>query len=197
MLKTDMKQNSPLGAAAACRFIEVPLCYQETEYTCGIASLQSILARYGMYYRQSALADLLHSQPIIGTDYKSILYLAELLGLHGLLRENLCIEDLRRYIDSGTPPVLIIQAWRLDDDIDYCLDFKNAHYIVACGYNNRGIYAMDPNILGNYGFITYPELMTRWHAVDKDSVRHLQSALIIDNKKYPVKYCQDAVKVIR
>jgi hypothetical protein len=51
-------------------FINVPLCYQETEYTCGVACIQSILARYGMYYRQSALADILHSQPILGTDIR-------------------------------------------------------------------------------------------------------------------------------
>jgi ABC-type bacteriocin/lantibiotic exporter with double-glycine peptidase domain len=179
------------------RFIDIPMCYQETEYTCGIASLQSVLARYGIFYRQSALADILHSQPILGTDYKSILYLSELMGLRASFKENLRIADLKRYIDFGTVPILILQAWRLEDDIDYALDYKNAHYIVACGYDENGIYAMDPNLLGNYGFLSYPELLTRWHAVDKDNVRHMKSALIIGNKKYPITYDPDDVKPIR
>lgn len=192
---TDL--GSPKPEKSAGKFIAVPLCYQETEYTCGIASLQSVLARYGLYYRQSGLADVLHSQPILGTDYKSILYLSELMGLHAYFKENLRIEDLKRAIDFGTAPILILQAWRLEDDIDYALDYKNAHYIVACGYDGRGIYAMDPNLLGNYGYLTYPELLTRWHAVDKDNVRHIRSALIIENKNYPITYDPDEVKRIR
>ncbi|MPM28788.1 hypothetical protein SDC9_75316 [bioreactor metagenome] len=192
---TEQENSEP--AVPVGRLIDVPLCYQETEYTCGIASLQSVLARYGMVYRQSALADILNSRPILGTDYKSILYLSELMGLHTTFKENQRIENLKRYIDFGTTPILIIQAWRLEDDIDYALDYKNAHYIVACGYDENGIYAMDPNLLGNYGYLTYPELLTRWHAVDKDNVRHMKSALIISNKKYPITYDPDEVKRIR
>ncbi len=189
--------DEPPAIGRGSSFIPVPLCYQETEFTCGIASLQSILARYGMYYRQSALADILHSQPILGTDYKSILYFAELLGLNAKIEEKMSFQDIKDYIDAKIAPILIIQAWRLEDDIDYSLDWKNAHYVVACGYYNNGIYVMDPNILGNYAFLPYPELTARWHAVDKDSIRHIRSGLIIENKDIPFVYNPDTVKYMR
>jgi ABC-type bacteriocin/lantibiotic exporter with double-glycine peptidase domain len=178
-------------------FINVPLCYQETEYTCGVACIQSILARYGMYYRQSALADILHSQPILGTDYKSILYLSKLLGLNASIEENMSIKNIKDYIDTNTAPILIIQAWRLEDDIKYSLDWKNAHYIIACGYNSDGVYAMDPNMLGNYAYLSFPELSERWHAVDKEETRHIKSGLIIENKNYPIIYNPKVIKHIK
>jgi len=186
-----------LTIQCASNFINVPLCYQETEYTCGVACIQSILARYGMYYRQSALADILRSQPILGTDYKSILYLSKLLGLNAAIEENMSIKDIKDCIDTNIAPILIIQAWRLEDDIKYSLDWKNAHYIIACGYNSNGIYAMDPNMLGNYAYLPFSELTERWHAVDKEESRHIRSGLIIENDKYPIIYNPKAIKYIR
>lgn len=197
MSNSKIVDDSPPIIQCARNFIHVPLCYQETEYTCGVACIQSILARYGMYYRQSALADILHSQPILGTDYKSILYFSELLGLNARIEENMSIEDIKKYIDEDIAPILIVQAWRLEDDIEYSLDWKNAHYIIACGYYDNGIYAMDPNMLGNYAYLPYSELITRWHAVDKDEVRHIRSGLIIENKNYPIVYKPEKIKYIR
>jgi ABC-type bacteriocin/lantibiotic exporters, contain an N-terminal double-glycine peptidase domain len=197
MQNPNILSENATNLQCAKKIIKIPFCYQETEYTCGVACLQSVLACYGMYYRQSALADVLHTQPILGTDYKSILYFSELLGLNAKIVENLDIDDLKEYIDKGVTPILIIQAWRLEDDIGYPIDWKNAHYIVACGYYFDGIYAMDPNILGNYAFLPYHDLQERWHAVDKDENRHIKCALIIQNKEYPVVYDSDKIKYIR
>lgn len=177
-------------------FIYTPLCYQDTEYTCGVACFQSILARYGMYYRQSALADILHSQPVLGTDYRSILYFARLLGLKTSMKEHMDFQGIKDHIDAGITPLLIIQAWRLEDDIEYSLDWKNAHYIVACGYYNDGIYVMDPNILGNYSYLPYDELMKRWHAVDEEGNRHIRSGLILECSGCPIEYNPATIKYI-
>ncbi|MDP4152247.1 MAG: C39 family peptidase [Bacillota bacterium] len=177
-----------------CRnFIHVPLCYQETEYTCGVACTQSILARYGIYYRQSALAGILRSQPILGTDYQTILYFMQLLGLKAAMAENMEIDDLKKYISRGITPMLTIQAWP-EDEIEYHYDWKDAHYILACGYYDNGIFAMDPYTLGNYTYLSFSELLRRWHAVDKDGVRHIKSGLIIEYENCPIKYNPKAIK---
>jgi DNA polymerase III epsilon subunit-like protein len=39
---------------------------------------------------------------------------------------------------------------------------------------------MDPNMLGNYAYLSFPELSERWHAVDKEETRHIKSGLIIE-----------------
>jgi len=183
------------GLSGCGVFVDVPLCYQETEYTCGVACLQSILARYGIYYRQTALADVLHSQPIFGTDTQSILSFAQMLGFQASMAENLKIESLQGYINAGITPMLILQAWA-EDEIEYPLDWKDAHYILACGYYDDGIYAMDPYTLGNYTYLPYCELAKRWHTVDKSGVRHLRSGLILQYEQCPVKYRPSVIKYL-
>lgn len=177
-------------------FIPMPLCYQETEYTCGVTCTQSILARYGIHYSQTALADILHSQPILGTDYETILYFMRLLGFKSSMSEKLEIDDICKYIDAGVTPILIIQAWK-DDEIQYIYDWKNAHYVIACGYYDDGLYIMDPYTLGNYTYLPNNELINRWHAVDKSGIRHLRSALIIQSEGCPVKYKPNVMKHLK
>lgn len=62
-------------------------------------------------------------------------------------------------------PILIIQAWK-DDNIDYEFDWKDNHYVIACGYDDHRIIFMDSFTLGNYTYISNTELMKRWHVVD-------------------------------
>lgn len=189
--------SEPKGIQECENFIPVPLCFQETEYTCGVACIQSILARYGMYYRQSGLADVLQSRPIFGTDYKSILTFAQLLGLNATMDEHMEAKDIENYINMGITPILIIQAWRLEDDIDYPFDYKNAHYVIACGYYDEGIYVMDPNTLGNYTYLPYSQLFKRWHAVDYTGARHIRCGLILNYEKCPIKYDPINVQYLR
>lgn len=177
-------------------FIHVPLCYQETEFTCGVACTQSILAYYGIHYSQTALADVLHSKPILGTDAQTILFFMQLLGFNAFMRENMEIHDIRNYIDSGIAPMLIIQAWK-EDEIEYSYDWKDPHYIVACGYSKNMIYAMDPYTLGNYTCLSFGELLDRWHAVDQTGTRHINSGLIIQSDSFPPKYNYRTIKHLR
>lgn len=196
MLDLESAQSEPKNIQDLINYIPVPLCFQETEYTCGVACVQSILARYGMYCRQSALAEILQSRPIVGTDFKSIMYLAQLLGLNASMKENMKAEDIENIINSGITPILIIQAWRTEDDIDYSFDWKNAHYIIACGYYEGGIYVMDPNTLGNYTYLPYSQLYKRWHAVDYNGIRHARSGLILDYENCPIKYNPSVIKYL-
>ncbi|NCB53025.1 MAG: hypothetical protein EOM54_14295 [Clostridia bacterium] len=155
-----MSENNMTEVQNCGSFISVPLCYQETEYTCGVTCVQSILARYGIYYRQSALGEILRAQPIFGTDVSSIIHFVQCLGMSASLAENMDTSDIIKYIDAGIPLILIIQAWP-DDDIEYPYDWKDAHYIIACGYYDHGIYAMDPFTLGNYTYLPFAELLKR------------------------------------
>lgn len=177
-------------------FISVPLCYQETEYTCGVACVQSLLARYGIVYRQSALAEIFHSQPIFGTDTESIVNFARLLGFQASVIDTMRTEDIPRYLAQGITPLLVIQAWR-DDDIEYPFDWKDSHYIIACGCYEDGIIAMDPNILGNYAYLPNSELIKRWHYADHSGIHHNRTGLILEYENCPTPYRPSAVKYLR
>lgn len=176
-------------------FIQVPLCYQETKYTCGVACVQSILKCYGIEYRQDELAEKLHSKPVFGTDYRTIILFMRQLGFQANFAENMCVDSLRFLIDEGVTPLILIQAWP-DDDVDFASDWSDNHYVIACGYDKNQIYFMDPYTLGNYTYIPSAALPERWHVIDKDFRRYYGSGIIIKNEQSPFVYNPNEVKYL-
>lgn len=174
-------------------FIKVPLCYQETEYTCGVACVQSILAGYGINYRQDVLAEILMTKPIFGTDYENMISFLHRLGFRAELHTGMTLSDLRAYIKDGITPILIIQAWK-EDDIDYCQVWRDTHYAIACGFEDDRILFMDPYTLGNYTYIPDNELIKRWHNPGSDGDRNYNSAILVTNDNLSFTYNPHFIK---
>ena len=195
MLSTKLIPREPITMKQGSSFIPVPLCFQENEYTCGAACVQSLLARYGIYYKQSVLEKVLDSRPMVGTSVKRIQSFVASLGLTASFREDMKTEDLINIIDSDIAPILMIQAWS-DDEIGYCNDWRNGHYIIACGYYEKGIYVMDPYTLGNYTYLPFEDLEERWHILDMSGTRYNKSALIIHHESCPVVYDPSKIKYL-
>ena len=176
-------------------FIRVPLCKQETEYTCGIACLQSILGCFGMDYRQDILAKKLQSKPIYGTDYRKIISFAQQLGFQAYFIEGMSIHKLKQFINEGITPLLLIEAWA-DAGVDYTSDWSDGHYVITCGYDTNRIYFMDPWTLGHYTYIPIDELKMRWHSIDKFGRKYYQSGLIIKKDHCKISYDPHKVKYL-
>lgn len=191
--ETEKVDNTEIDIATYPHFVPVPLCYQETVYTCGVACVQSILANYGIIYRQDTLIELLQQKPIFGTDYRNIINFMQKLGFQASFNIDMNIDILKSYLDIKITPILIIQAWK-DDNIDYEFDWKDNHYVIACGYDEHRIIFMDPYTLGNYTYISNTELMKRWHVVDQFGNHNYFSALIIKNENLPITYTPKLIK---
>jgi ABC-type bacteriocin/lantibiotic exporter with double-glycine peptidase domain len=150
--------------------IEVPLSRQATDYTCGIASLQSVLGYYGENIRQDDLAKECKSKRSSGTKYENIIKCAESYGLIMLSETGMTVDQLKSLIDDSKPVILAIQAWREDPDSSWAEDWEDGHYVVAVGYDASNIYFMDPSTFGNYTYIPLDEFLTRWHDKSKKNV---------------------------
>jgi len=176
-------------------FIHVPLCRQETEYTCGVACVQSILKCYGREYSQEMLAITLQTKPILGTDFQDIINFMRQIGFKASFFEDMSIDNLKYLINNKITPMLIIQAWA-GSGVDYASDWKNAHYVIACGYDKNNIIFMDPYTLGNYTYIPVDELLKRWHAIDKRVHRYYRSGLIIKEEHCSFEYDPCVIKYL-
>jgi predicted double-glycine peptidase len=158
------KADTPLGAVQ--QFIYTPLYRQQTEYTCGVAALQSVLHYYGVEDQPEAtVAEALGSDPDGGTDHREMMAYARQHGLTATTRANMTVDDLAALIDRKRPVILAIQAWA-DDGTDYAESYENGHYVVATGIDRDNVYFMDPYTRGTYTFIPKAELETRWHDMD-------------------------------
>lgn len=148
--------------------IRVPLCRQATDYTCGVAALQSILGYHLTDVRQDVLAKKVKADPQTGARYRQIEKYARKQGYTVTDYADMTIEDLETLLDAGNPVICLIQAWA-KPGTDYANDWKDGHYVVAIGYDQNSVYFMDPSTLGNYTYIPIDEFLVRWH--DGDSKR--------------------------
>jgi predicted double-glycine peptidase len=142
--------------------LKLPLVRQATGYTCGVASLMSVLDYFGMPTREDRLSNDLGSGEAWGTDYRRIIEYAGQAGLTVEAMEGMTQETLERYIDEGKPVECAIQAWS-DMPEHYAGEIESGHYVVAVGYDAERFYFMDPSTIGHYTYIPRSELDVRWH----------------------------------
>lgn len=80
------------------------------------------------------------------------------------MKENMTVADIQDYLQRGYPVIVLIQAWKDDDDpTPYPLDTEDGHYVVAIGYDADYLYFEDPWIIGSLTFMKKSELPDRWH----------------------------------
>ncbi len=171
-----------ISAAKAPRnLITVPMVRQSTDFTCGVAALQSVFAYFGDDYREDQLAKELKAVPKTGTHYQEMVRLAKAKGYLVKVLKDMTIDDLKKGIADGKPVICLIQAWA-DKTVDYSKDWLDGHYVVAIGYDTNNVFFMDPSTLSNYAFIPTKEFLNRWHDTDgKEKLVHF--GLIIEKSQ--------------
>jgi predicted double-glycine peptidase len=182
----DRGTSSPplpaITVSGVANLIRVPLLRQDTGYTCGVASLQSIFAYYGQDYRADKLARALKTTAQNGTDYRDIIRVAVSNGYSAQKYTGMSVDQLKGFIDAQTPVLLVIQAWP-EKPVDWSQDWKDGHYVVAIGYDNDNIYFMDPATIGNYTYIPVDEFLVRWHDKDQRGKKLINFGIVIDGKE--------------
>ena len=163
--------------------IKVPLARQATNYTCGVAALQSLLYYYGEEWRQDRLASELKADSIEGTNYRNIVKFCQNSGYEVNIYRNLSIDSLKLFIDQYQPILLAIQAWS-ENPANYAGDLDDGHYVICIGYDKNSFYFMDPSTLGNYTYIPNNEFVSRWHDIDQQGI-YLQNFGMMIKKANP------------
>lgn len=184
------KTPPPVAASANTRealklplnLIKIPQTRQATNYTCGVAALQSVLGYFGEEFREDELAKKLKANSHDGTAYANIARFAEKQGFHVHIHKGMTLDDLKRLLDKRAPVICLIQAWS-ERPIDYSKVWSEGHYVVAIGYDDKNIFFMDPSTLGNYAYIPASEFVKRWH--DTDGKEHLKHFGMLVAKEKP------------
>ena len=147
---------------------------QVHNYDCGVSCLQSVLVYYGIEKREDELFKILNNKhtdiSTNGIKIKDIIKIVKYYGLDIKIKNNCTIHDLIMNINNKIPIIILVQAYsNYPKNIDYKNDFKDGHYIVAIGYNDKNIFFEDPSLF-NRGYISKEELIERWHAVDDNNI---------------------------
>jgi len=179
-------------------YLPLPIVRQSTSYSCGAASLLSIL----LYWQiedipESELFKSLNTTEE-GTHPKNIVEYANSRGLKAHMKENTTIEELQLALSKGETVILDIQAW-CDTDIDWKNSWENGHYVVLIGLDKMNAFFMDPSIGSAYGYIPIDELMERWHDYEKHEKgvwKNYKLAIFISGKSEIKKYPEKPKKIL-
>jgi len=163
------KHFIPVGAI----HIPVPDVTQQTEYSCGAASLEAICKYYGVGKDDEwEFVKDLRMDTRVGSHPFQIIRLAKKYGLSVHPYEKMSMAQLIRELKWRHPVMLMIQAygkekkgkgkhkrWRKD----YTPAWNNGHWVVAIGFDKSGVYFEDPSMEAMRGWLSYEELKCRWH----------------------------------
>lgn len=143
--------------------LAVPVVEQETDYSCGPATLTAILR----YWQRPVACEQelyapLHTTPKDGTEPFMLEAVARARGLRAEYRIGATVEDLRAALAAGTTVIVDLQAWR-DTPRPWRYDWDDGHYIVLVAIDGDRLYAMDPSADHGYSWLTLRELDERWH----------------------------------
>src|SRR6185312_16233927 len=109
--------------------LALPLAPQETDFSCGAASLLSVL-RYWRAFdgAEKDLYGVLGTTPADGTEPPKLVEAARRYGLRARWAENLEPADLRRALARGEAAILDIQAWPDKPPKSWRDDWDDGHY---------------------------------------------------------------------
>jgi len=110
----------------------VPFYWQDTEYTCGPASLQMVFAFFKKRISEEALAKKLKTSKEFGTYRRNLTQYARREGFYCYVNNNGCLSELFHYVSIGFPAIVNIMAE------------GGGHFCVVVGATKNEIIVNDP-----------------------------------------------------
>jgi len=158
----------PRGAVRA----PVPCLVQGTDHTCGAAAVLAVGRYFGVGpAAEAAIVRDMGFGPR-GSDPAHLVRALRRYRLRFAERRGMTDHELRAALELGRPVIVMLQAW--GDRARYREHWRDGHWVVAIGYDARGIYVEDPVIEGARGFLTYAALADRWHDLEGPTDRRVR-----------------------
>jgi predicted double-glycine peptidase len=154
--------------------IDLPNTTQAKDWTCGPSALLAICGYYGVgpEKEKEVVADMKATDK--GTDPIQIVRTARGYGLKVEEFRPMEIDELLGALQERRPVMLMIQAWADVPRSSYRNDWDDGHWVVAIGYDMKGVYFEDPSLHNVRGFLTYQQLDDRWHDIEGQDEHHVE-----------------------
>ena len=162
------------------KILNLPQLRQTFGYDCWAKALQSVLVYYGIEVREDHIMKSVGTSTE-GTPIQWIINLAKKYKLKIDARQ-MTIDDIKEYIKTNIPVILVLQAWTAKKKINWEKDWIDGHYVVAVGYTKNKILFEDPSSFEKT-YLKYNELEKRWHDVDTNGKKYFHYGIAIFWKK--------------
>lgn len=116
-------------------YLQVPFFKQNTEHTCGPASLRMTLAYYGTQVSEEELAHELQTNSEIGTTTTAMVDIAKKYGFYSHAHDKSTVDELAHLLSLGLP--VVVRFVEPDEDED--------HYSVVVAVSDTEVIINDPS----------------------------------------------------
>ncbi|MEK7505640.1 MAG: peptidase C39 family protein [Patescibacteria group bacterium] len=130
--------------------LDVPFYKQDTDYTCGPASLQMVMDFLGEFRSEKKLAKEANTLSTRGTKHGGLMEAVSKEGFYSYVNKNSNVEEIKHFLKMGLPVIVDITAE------------KEGHYAVAVGFKDGKIILNDP-WYGKGVKKPEKEFMENWH----------------------------------
>ncbi len=146
--------------------IDLHIGKQTYDYDCGAQALQTVLQYYGADVRGDALMEALGTSEE-GTPPQALIRVAESYGFQVKSGTHWSLNQVKQYVDDGTPVIVLLQAWadRYMTLDDWRRDWDDGHYAIIIGLNKDVLLFEDPATIRRT-WLREREFMARWHDMD-------------------------------
>ncbi len=140
--------------------IKLPFYKQDTDYSCGPATLQMIFRFYGKFFSEKDLIKKLKTNRTTGTRHKALLDFACSNGFYVYINNESSLKEVAYLVGRKIPVIIhFIEP-----------DSNDGHYAVIVGINKKHVILDDPWNGKNFK-ITRKDFEERWHSEDGSFVR--------------------------
>jgi ABC-type bacteriocin/lantibiotic exporter with double-glycine peptidase domain len=144
-------QVHALGCSAALTSTkDFPLVQQQTDYTCGPASVRSYLLSQDIDISEEELAKRLKTNSETGTSAAEIVNLLRTLDFQTTIRTEMSLDELRKHTDNGGGAIVNIMSER------------EAHWALAFNITDHSISLMDPWVAQKYRTLNPHRFLSIW-----------------------------------
>jgi predicted double-glycine peptidase len=138
---------------------------QVTEYSCGPAAVQSVLAYWGHEVDQQKLMQVFSTTEEVGTHPEDMVTGLRALGLDAEMKENCTVDELAEFTSTFGPVIALGQVWRSESGpaVSAADDWGSGHYFIVLGVDEDNVYCQDPYLGMCKGFAPRSVFEEHWH----------------------------------
>lgn len=174
----------PLCAAGNPKLLDgVPDVVQKTDYSCGCAALQSVLAYWGIDLQEEQITKAAKVDPKVGAEMEDLVKVAVAQGCVAVIKEKWTLKDLYKELKAKRPIIVLIQAWRENKKRAWKDEWDDGHYVVVIGMDRKNVYVEDPSLEDARGKIPLKEFVERWHCWTRDGRKTTGQAIVVGRSK--------------
>lgn len=154
--------------------ILVPIVVQHDDYSCGAASLLSVLRYWKVYAGEELDLQQQLGTNAEGTSETAIIRVAKQYNLQAYGQSNMTVQELRQHVGLGYTVIISYQACEGDGSNVW----EDGHYAVVVDVTDKQIILMDPSF-DTYEPMDLQEFMVMWHEYSDAGEQEYYSGIVV------------------